>query len=417
MNSKSSLADSINKSCNCKTLDVGALTLQLEKDELYKGFYQDLIKTRPNLFSSTMVFVSENDLKIMQDFIREVEKVIQSEAFQENILNEAPQLARQNKGPKGVFMGYDFHLGPDGPKVIEINTNAGGGLLNAELAQAQKDCCIDISFSKDEIEAKYVTMFKHEWQLQRSGRDLRSIAIVDINPPDQYLYPEFKLFKKLFENHGISCVIADPSEFEIRENKLYLGEREIDLVYNRITDFYLREKNVSILCEAFEKDLAVVTPNPFHHALYADKKNLTFLGDSSFLENCGVSSEVSLLIQRCIPRTELVKAEKADELWVRRKELFFKPVHGYGSKASYRGDKITRKVWEEILAGDYVAQEIVQPGNRVVDVDGKTIDLKLDIRAYVYEGEIQLLAARLYSGQTTNFRTAGGGFAPVFITP
>ena len=26
----------------------------------------------------------------------------------------------------GFFMGYDFHLGPDGPRLIETNTNAGG---------------------------------------------------------------------------------------------------------------------------------------------------------------------------------------------------------------------------------------------------------------------------------------------------
>ena len=29
---------------------------------------------------------------------------------------------------------------------------------------------------------------------------------------------------------------------------------------------------------------------------------------------------------------------------------------------------------------------------------------------------IQLVCARLYEGQTTNFRTAGGGFAPVYAT-
>jgi hypothetical protein len=50
-------------------------------------------------------------------------------------------------------------------------------------------------------------------------------------------------------------------------------------------------------------------------------------------------------------------------------------------------------------------------------VDGTETDLKLDVRAYVYAGNIQLIAARLYSGQTTNFRTLGGGFAPVFVVP
>ena len=40
--------------------------------------------------------------------------------------------------------------------------------------------------------------------------------------------------------------------------------------------------------------------------------------------------------------------------------------------------------------------------------------MKADIRCYVYGGRIQLVAARLYQGQTTNFRTPGGGFAPAF---
>ena len=41
-------------------------------------------------------------------------------------------------------------------------------------------------------------------------------------------------------------------------------------------------------------------------------------------------------------------------------------------------------------------------------------DLKLDLRNYVYQGTVQLVSARLYQGQTTNFRTPGGGFAAVF---
>ena len=35
----------------------------------------------------------------------------------------------------------------------------------------------------------------------------------------------------------------------------------------------------------------------------------------------------------------------------------------------------------------------------------------------VSRGSLQLFAARLYQGQTTNFRTPGGGFAPVYQAP
>jgi hypothetical protein len=105
-----------------------------------------------------------------------------------------------------------------------------------------------------------------------------------------------------------------------------------------------------------------------------------------------------------------VSAGAAEALWSERRRLFFKPATGYGSKAAYRGDKLTRRVWSEILAGEYVAQALVEPGRRRV---GSDVVLKVDVRNYVYDGKVQLLAARLYQGQTTNFRTAGGGFAPV----
>jgi hypothetical protein len=50
-------------------------------------------------------------------------------------------------------------------------------------------------------------------------------------------------------------------------------------------------------------------------------------------------------------------------------------------------------------------------------VDEAAVELKLDLRNYVYAGHVQLIAARLWQGQTTNFRTPGGGFAPVLTVP
>ena len=48
-------------------------------------------------------------------------------------------------------------------------------------------------------------------------------------------------------------------------------------------------------------------------------------------------------------------------------------------------------------------------------LDDKKEILKFDIRVYTYSGEILLLAARTYQGQTTNFRSKGGGFMPIFL--
>ena len=64
-----------------------------------------------------------------------------------------------------------------------------------------------------------------------------------------------------------------------------------------------------------------------------------------------------------------------------------------------------------------VAQELVAPSQRVITVHDQRKILKADVRAYAYAGQVQLFTARLYDGQTTNFRTAGGGFAPVLTPP
>jgi hypothetical protein len=139
------------------------------------------------------------------------------------------------------------------------------------------------------------------------------------------------------------------------------------------------------------------------------------LSDDGTLAALGVPAEARAILVAGVPRTQSVTQERAETLWAERRKLFFKPAAGYGSKAAYRGDKLTRRVWQEILRANYVAQTLVAPSERRLEVDSAETDLKLDVRAYVYGGAIQLVAARLYEGQTTNFRTPGGGFAPVFV--
>ena len=81
----------------------------------------------------------------------------------------------------------------------------------------------------------------------------------------------------------------------------------------------------------------------------------------------------------------------------------------------YRGDKITHRVWAAVQQGQYIAQELAAPTERRIRIDGEVQAMKLDVRLYTYKGSALLCAARVYQGQTTNFRTPGGGFAPVFI--
>ncbi len=422
-NAPRNAADLLNHGCDCRTLNHDLLRQRLESDPGLSGLAQSIGQTRPHLFSDTVVFVSRPMADTIARAVEFIEQIIALPAYQELALSRAPEIARCAFGPLGVFMGYDFHVGAQGPRLIEINTNAGGALLNAALARAQHACCEVMQWAYTPghelpaLEQGFYDMFLAEWRLQRGGPLAGEVAIVDDGPAAQYLAPEFELFRHLFRRHGLSARIVDPQEFAWREGKLWLQGSVVDMVYNRLTDFYLAEPGHQALRQAYEAGAVVLTPHPRAHALHADKRNLITLSDDRLLNDWGVSAAVLDLLKAAVPRTHTVSAENADDLWRRRRQFFFKPFAGYGAKAAYRGDKLTRRVWAEILAGGFVAQELVPPGERLVAVDGVQTDLKFDIRAYTYAGKLQLLAARIYSGQTTNFRTPGGGFAPVIVAP
>lgn len=414
-------AEALNRGCMCSFLDRAALHRQLGAEGVLETLGEPLLQTHPNLFSTTTVFVSPAQRDGMAAIVRAVEALVALPAWQARVLAQAPQSARLDHGPRSVFFGFDFHLGETGPRLIEINTNAGGFLLNAALARAQRACCAEVEALQvpatdlSGLDAELLAMFENEWHLQgRAGRPQR-IAIVDESPMQQFLYPEFLLFQRLFERAGIRAVIADPRELRWEGGRLLLGGEVVDLVYNRLTDFYLETPECTALRQAFDAGTVVVTPHPRAHALYADKRHLAVMSDAQQLAALGVSKESQEVLLAGVPRTQPVSPANADALWTQRKGLFFKPASGFGSRAAYRGDKLTRRVWQEILVGDYVAQAIALPSERRVAVDNAASDLKYDIRAYVYNGRIQLFAARLYTGQTTNFRTPGGGFAPVFL--
>jgi hypothetical protein len=408
-------ADLLNRACFCKTLKRDELLASLQAQALPA----EVLQHHEQLFSHTAVFISPAQRLQLQLLVQAIMRVTALSAYQQTVLSNAPVIAQQASPVAGVFMGFDFHLNQNGPQIIEINTNAGGGFLNAALLSAQTACCNAMGDSpqllQPQVEAEFVAMFKHEWQLARADQPLRCIAMVDENPSAQFLYPEFLLAQSVFERAGIKTLIVDPRELSLVDGQLFYQQQVINLVYNRLTDFSLAQPNNILLRNAYEQNAIVLTPNPHHHALYADKRNLVLLSDAAKLREFGVSEGDIETLLAGIPRTQLVSAGNAEHLWQERKNLFFKPATGYGSKAAYRGDKITKRVWDEILQGDYVAQQQVPPSERGILVDEEKTALKMDIRAYVYAGDIQLLAARLYQGQTTNFRTQGGGFAPVFM--
>ncbi len=87
--------------------------------------------THPHLLSNVLVFLPAAALEAMQTTVAAIEAVARIPAFRDAVMAWAPEISKVDPGPAGALMGYDFHLGEDSPKLIEVNTNAGGAFLNA----------------------------------------------------------------------------------------------------------------------------------------------------------------------------------------------------------------------------------------------------------------------------------------------
>lgn len=373
--------------------------------------YQHFFANYANLET---IKLPKNIIEQMQNLITAVEKVITISNEKNNNSSNSSNIRNDNL--KGIFMGYDFHLQNDNenknitPKLIEINTNAGGAFLNLCLLNAiYKN---DKNNVADKLANEFVAMFKNEFTIfSNNQKNLQTIAIVDENPSEQFLYPEFEICQKILVKNNIQTIISSPENLSIQNNNLYYNNSiKIDFVYNRLTDFYLRSnaKNNALLT-AYQNDFAAISPNPKIYDLYANKNNLINLSNANFLDNLNIDNQSKNILLKHIPKILKVKNNDTEYLWKQRKNLFFKTAEGYGSKAVYRGDKLTKKVFAEIIESDaYLAQEIIPPSEHLL----KNINavMKADFRCYCYNGKIQLVAARLYQGQTTNFRTENGGF-------
>jgi len=395
----------LNADARSGKLDRSALGAAIRAQGL--AFQETISVGHDHLFADVPLFIAPAQFQQMREVIAAVERVVKLPGWMSSPPAQHDCL--------GVFYGYDFHLNEQGAHLIEINTNAGGAFLNVVLIDSQCDAGLPgKTVAVANLEQTFLAMFRNEWRLARGDAPLNRIAIVDEQPEVQYLYPEFLLAKAMFERAGIVAYLADPSLLQGRDDGLYLDGSRIDLVYNRLTDFSLQK--YSALRQAHLDGQVLLTPAPAHYARYADKRNLARLSDTQGLRTLGAGEADIAVLQTGVPHTISVHSEMEESLWAERKSLFFKPNSGYGSKGAYRGEKLTKRVYTEILQGDYVAQKLAPPGERAVCVnDAGPVLLKYDVRCYVYDGQIQLLAARLYQGQTTNFRTPGGGFAQVRV--
>ncbi len=345
----------------------------------------------------------------MLRLVRLLYRLSQSQEYRQAVYPQLPEIARFDPGHAALMMGYDFHLTDAGPRLIEVNTNAGGGYI-AWLSEAQSHPDFPVRLSR-RLQKRLLASFQQEWgEFSTRSEPLQSVLIMDDDPEEQPLYPEMHACRDWLREQGFQTDIAPPEQLECTADGVFLEGRKIQLIYNRHCDFFLEEPQLAGLRDAYLKRRVCLSPNPYAYGLLADKRRMILWSDEQSLAGLGLAAADRRLLLELVPPSRLLSLCDPEEIWQERKRLVFKPVTRFGSRGVFMGKSISRKRFAELEPAETLVQELVVPS---VEKDAAGEAFKVDLRLFVYRDRLLGVGARLYQGQVTNLRTEGGGFAPV----
>lgn len=379
--------------------------------DLKNAFIDHLLKRHPGLKDQPRAYYEEKVAdNLLSPFEVRLPKKLREDmtgavrAFSE--LRDSLDRGTNGPGNRAIMMSYDFHIDENGDlKLIEINTNAAFLILSHEMYLSR-----GIPSPAGYDEKRFGADIREELALwsEKSGRPAAEkplVAIIDEKPDEQRLFIEFLVAREWLNSLGWKASIRDVSRA--------LEEPRPDFVYNRSTDFAFSHPVSAPLRRAFDENSLCFSPNPHEYALLADKQRLIEWTRPGYLDAAPISREARDRLKAVLPLSHDVAELGPDELWARRKKLFFKPKREFGSKKAFKGASISKKTFDELLLEDPIAQEYVHAPERVFETPAGPQSFKFDLRCYAYGDRFESVVARLYQGQVTNLKTPYGGFTPV----
>lgn len=302
-----------------------------------------------------------------------------------------------------LLLCYDVHPAPEGPVLIEVNTNAGGIATAIQAAREINTCCRD--WEQSVLERRLLALFQRDLL----GHDLAKtgvVAIVDDLLSSQVLLPEMHAFANLIRRRASDVLVVDAAELQYADGRLRHNAVAIDRIYWRSTDFLIDEPRHTAVRRAVLEGTTLLAPSPQAYAAIADKRRFLEWSRQPELARDPETGH-SFRVAETVPMT----AKTAAAWYANRAEWVFKPASGHGGRGVYVGKSISRPKFAELPVESYLAQRYAP--HPVLDRDGRA--WKYDIRFYADRGTVIGVAARVFQGQVVGMRDSGSGFAPVLI--
>ncbi|MDQ6956144.1 MAG: hypothetical protein Q9M21_03000, partial [Mariprofundaceae bacterium] len=228
------------------------------------------------------VKIERNEFEKMLQFSRLMFQLKQNSHYITSLKDQLPATADAMFDESSMLMGYDFHLTDNGPRLIEINNNAGGLYIGANRWMKQPAIAELVGTLEDRISG----MFPDTWQ---------TIAIMDEDVTEQYMYPEMQHYAGLLRQTGRTVFLVSPEDIQLKADGLYIENQRVDGIYNRHTDFYLDTAELAHIRTALMAGQVALNPHPRSYALLGDKSRMVDWWHQGLLEGCLPSDDVAFI--------------------------------------------------------------------------------------------------------------------------
>ena len=345
--------------------------------------------------------------------------------------DEARWVRLDAAGPDVVLSRLDAFLSPEGPRFIEINSDAPAGLgYGDRMATA----FLALPCFQEFARRRRVTYHPSagavvEAVMNAAPPAARTVAIVDF--AEVKTRGDQAILQEAFADRGLVCVLADPREMAVRGNALWAGEARVDVIYRRavLSELLEQAEAVGPFLQAYERGLATFV-NSFRCRLSEDKAFFALLTDEAFAPL--LSAAERELVARCVPWTRRVgerrtwragrEVDLLPHVAQHREEMVLKPAHGYGGREVLIGDETAPAEWERALqaacAEPWVVQERVAIPEEVFPTCASGTlafsPFKLNVNPFYAAGLEVGAVARASQASVINV-SAGGGSVPTFV--
>ena len=337
--------------------------------------------------------------------------------------------------PDVVWSRLDAFLTPEGPRFIEINSDAPAGFgYGDRMARLFQDLSAFRELARRR-RVRYVASgppllraMVDLWR-RRGGSGTPVLAVVDWT--DVKTRADQEILREEFEAEGVTCLRADPRELEARGGRLLAAGRAVDVVYRRavLSELLEREDEVRAFLEAYRDGRALFV-NSFRCRLSEDKAFLAVLTDEAFApllsedEHAFVAA-VAPWTRKLADRRTRRQGREIDLLphvIESREQLVIKPAHAYGGRSVFLGDQTDPARWERAvragLGEAWVVQErvIIPEETFPVVSEGRLLfePRKVNTNPFYVRGAEVGAVTRASRSAVINV-SAGGGSVPTFV--